>query len=360
MALDSLAGFFSLDIFSQTYAGSSIGQYALFLGVVLAAAILGKAASFFAKVYLRRLAEKTKNNFDDFLIDIIEKPILLVFIIPGLYFGGQFLSLPPEIAPTYFNLIGVLAVFAGVWVSLGIIDGIIRHFVKPFTEKTETKLDDQIIPVVSRTLKIGVIGIALIIIMDSFGYDVTAIIAGLGIGGLAFAFAAKDTIANLFGGASIFAGRQFHVGDIIEIEGVLGIVEEIGIRITKIRDFDGRIISMPNANVANATIKNITSEPSKRIVMVLGLVYSTSLKDMQKALQILAKIVDSHPGCENSPDAHFDEFADSSLNIRFAYKIKDKGNWRVIKHEINLAVMKEFEKAKLEFAYPSQSIYLEK
>ncbi len=346
--------------FNQLYFGNTLEQYFVFLVFIAIGFILGKVAVFIIDNILKRLTAKTKSEIDDILLEIVEKPIPVLVILIFAFFGYQFLTFSPEIDSIFLNLLNVILIVVITLSLVAGIDKLIKAFVVPLTEKTDSKLDDQLIPILTKVSKAIVIVLALVVIFSSFGYDLTAVIAGLGIGGLAFAFAAKETIADAFGGLSLFTSRPFVVGDIIEAAGVMGTVKEIGLRYTRIKDFDKRLIVVPNSKLANAIIKNISSEPEKRVKTKLGLVYSTSTKQMEKALQILKSIAKKHKGVDNDSYARFSGFGDSSLDITFIYYVTDLDNKFDVISEINFEIKKEFEKSKLEFAYPTQTIHLEK
>jgi MscS family membrane protein len=236
----------------------------------------------------------------------------------------------------------------------------VEKILKPMTRKTDSKLDDQLLPILSKSVKVIIWIMAAIIIIRSFGYDVTAILAGLGIGGLAFAFAAQKTIADIFGGISILSSKPFVIGEMIESGGVLGKVEEIGLRTTKIRDLDGRVVTVPNSVIAEEKIKNIDSEPTRKILMNLGLTYDTSTQKIEKAMEIIKKSVNSNRGCQKEPLIFFTEFKDFSLNLLVIYYIADKETWQQVRHEVNMEIKREFDKEKISFAFPTQTVHLQK
>ena len=211
--------------------------------------------------------------------------------------------------------------------------------------------------------KAAILLIALIIILSNFGYDVTALIAGLGIGGLAVAFAAQATIADAFGGLSIFTSKPFVVGDIVKTPDAFGTVEEVGLRYTRIRTLDKRLLVIPNSKVANGIIENVSTEPASRIQLHLGLTYATPAKKIRLAKETILKIIKSNPGCAKDPllaaQVTFSEFKDYNLDIWVIYFV-DKDNWIDVQGQINEAIKEEFEKAKIEFAFPTQTIHLAK
>jgi MscS family membrane protein len=199
--------------------------------------------------------------------------------------------------------------------------------------------------------------------LQVWGINVTALVASLGIGGLAFALAAKDTAANLFGSFSLLADKSIRIGEWIKVSGVEGTVETIGMRTTKIRSFQKSLITVPNHIVANNPIENFSRRGIRRIKMHIGLTYSTNSTQIIKIMADIKKMLKGHEGISQSDSlmVNFDTFGDSSLNI-FIYTFTKTANWAKyleIREDVNLKIMKIVEDNGSSFAFPSQSIYVE-
>ena len=351
-----------LEILAQVYFGNPVLAWIYFFATILIFVLVAKTVMFFTKGFGRRITAKTKSDFDDKLIDIIEEPIVFIIVVVGLLFAYNFLSFSAEINFYFFNVVKLLWIVAGAGLVIRLIDAFLEFFLQPIIGKTKTKYDDQIIQVLSKTLKVLIIVFALLIALDSFGIDIFTFVAGLGIGGLAFAFAAKETIADMFGGISILLSRPFVLGDTIDSNGVIGTVEEISLRQTKVRNLDKRIVVIPNAKMAGAVITNISSAKKRKTVWKLGVTYNTSGKKIEQAKKIITAAINDCKLCDDDPKVAFNEFADSALTILVVFFTKS-GAWADMveaKDEIGLKIKKEFESAKIEFAFPTQTIYLEK
>jgi len=240
----------------------------------------------------------------------------------------------------------------------------VRFIKKLYKKFGRDKLDMfcMLIPILRKTMKVVVICLAAVIALDNFGIDVMTLIAGLGIGGIAFAFAAQRTIADAFGGISLLTSRPFVVGDVIETLGITGTVEEINLRHTRIRNLDKRLVTVSNSDLSNAVIVNITSAPKRKTIWTIGVTYDTSVKKIEQAKKIIINAVKNCDLCDDSPTVAFDGFGDSSLNI-FAMFFTKTGDWPDMvkaKDQVGLEIKKEFEKAKIEFAYPTQTIHVKK
>ncbi len=354
------------DLFlAANYFGSEPGQYGLFLLSIIGFVIGAKIIYYLIKKYGSIIASKTETEFDDVLIIAIEKPLLFAGFIAGAYAGYQFLTVDAVfISSNFMNAIQALIILDIMWFALKIVDGIIAHFVMPLAAKTDSKLDGQFIPVIRKLLKASIIFISALVILSSFGINVLPLLAGLGISGLAIAFAAQKTVEDLFGGLSIFTSKPFVVGDMVKVAGVEGTVESIGLRYTRIRDLEGRLNTLPNSSVAQGLMVNISAEPSRKVSMTLGVTYGTSHEKMQKAIRILENTVKNHPDTDHkNMQITFKDYGDFSLNIGMIYFIKNFQDGEKKFHvmgEINLEIKKQFKKAGIEFAFPTQSIYIGK
>jgi MscS family membrane protein len=347
-------------IASETYFGSTLLGYVLFFAVLCAGALLGRSLGF---VYRRRLqvkAEATETEVDDIILHALGGPVVLLGVIFGVVVGRQFLT-PVEPLQTVLNAsIEIPVVVSVAWVAVRLTDGFIDTYVMEYAEETESKLDDELAPIASRITNIAIVSIAGIVILDSVGYDVTAIIASLGVGGIAVAFASRKTMADVFGGAHILSTKPFLVDDVVDIGGTAGTVEEIGLRTTRIRDFDGRTVTLPNSDIANAEVQNISSEPARRIKSFLGLSYETTPAEMEAALSLAAETANGVDGVdEERTGAWFWEYGESAMRIRLEYYVEADADWKAVKGQVNRDVQRAFADAGLDIAVPARTIRLE-
>ena len=239
-----------------------------------------------------------------------------------------------------------------------IFDAIISEVIMPLTEKSESEFDDQLIPVIRKGIRAIMWVLGIIIGLDNIGIDITAMIAGLGIGGLALALAAQDSIKNIFAGIMIFLDKPFRMKDRIQINGFDGVVEDVGIRSTRIRTLEGRIVTIPNSTFTDNSVINVASQPALKVVLNLGLTYDTDEKGMQKGIDILRQIVaDSSDILTEDCSIGFKDFGDFSLGILFIYYVKPEAHWLDSQNSINMQILKRFNDAGLEFAFPTQTIF---
>jgi MscS family membrane protein len=221
-------------------------------------------------------------------------------------------------------------------------------------------MDDQLIPVIRKGLRAVVWILGILVALNNAGYNVGALLAGLGIGGLALAMAAKDTVANIFGGITIFTDKPFKINDRVKLSGFDGTISEIGIRSTRLKTLEGRIVTIPNSKFTDGMVENVTVEPWRKVVLKLGLVYETSVEKMEKGMDLLREIATNNSDLEDNHIVGFNDFGTSALGIIFIYYIKKGSDILATQTSINLEIMKKFESHGLEMAFPTQTIYTKK
>ena len=347
----------------QTFLDNSLWQYIGFCLALAATFIARVLLKHFLYGWLMKLSERTATEVDDRLLAAIRKPVLFVIIISGFYLALGILTLPtdPVNAPRFIQaLFTSLLIVAAAWFLFSAVDVLDLYF-KRFTEKTESKLDDQLAPIIRRILRIIVVLMALVMIVQNLGYSVSSLLAGLGLGGLAFALAARDSLANMFGSLTIFTDRPFQVGDWVKAGGAEGTVEEVGFRSTRIRTFEKTLITIPNSKVANSAIENMNARSTRRVKITLGLTYDTTADQMEQALEAVREIVRSHPGVDQGYWlVYFTDFGASSLDI-FVYYFSKSTVWAEyleVRQDVNLKIMRKLAGMGLEFAFPSQTVYV--
>ena len=284
-------------------------------------------------------------------------------MVIALVFGVGFplLSFPGRIETVVAVAVRLLAVASGVWFFYRQID-VITDVLQEKADRTDTKLDDQVVPLVRRTLKAFIIVIGGIFILQNLKVDVASLVAGLGLGGLAFALAAKDTIANFFGALTIFVDRPFQIGDWVIIGGEEGTVEDVGFRTTRLRTFYNSVITVPNAKLTGTAIDNMGARQHRRIKCNFGLSLNTPPEKVQAFVEGTRAIIQAHPDTRKEYyHVYLNGIGDSTLNVLFycfvtvptwAEELKDK-------HELFLSVLRLAQDLKVEFAFPTQTLHVE-
>jgi len=345
------------DFFNRTFYNNTVTDWAKAIIIILLAVIIGKITMWIIKTIVKKLTAKTKTKLDDILIDMAEEPLVFAIVLAGISIGLHTLNLSRGLNKVINTAYYILIIFNIAWLINRLFDAFVNEYLSPLVEKSESDFDDQLLPIIRKGVKASIWIIAIIVGLNNAGYDVGAVLAGLGIGGLAFALAAQDSIANLFGGFTIFADKPFKVKDRVKIEGFDGFIQEIGIRSTRLKTLEGRIVTIPNSKFTDRPVENVSSEPSRKIKLNLGLTYDTSDKNMEKAITILKDIIANNPSTEEEHYVSFNAFGDFSLGILLIYYIKHECDILNTQTTINLEILKQFNKNKLEFAFPTQTIY---
>ena len=345
---------------TNTFLNIPLYKFAGALGIFLLFLFFRKIFTLIILKMLKQLASKTKTEIDDNILAIVSNPLKFSFIILGFYLAVLFVGMENETIDKIVRSMIILVIFWLFYDAVAVLEGAIFNFAKKFGKELYREIGNFFI----KTLKIFIFAVGLVAILQEWNINVSAFIASLGLGGLAFALAAKDTAANLFGGLTILADKSLKIDDWIKVGDVEGTVEDIGLRTIKVRTFEKSLVTVPNQIVANNPIENFSRRKIRRIKMRIGLTYSTTKKQMDDILKNIKNMLKSHPGIDKNATmiVNFDQFEDSSLSI-FIYCFTNTANWQKyldIKEDINLKIMDIVEKAGAEFAFPSQSIYVEK
>lgn len=359
------------EFFSKTFYGNSLRDWFVAMAIIMGSFLIAKTLYWLLSTTVKRLTKKSKTRLDDILVDKAEEPVVFALLIAGMWYALSVLTKGDGLELFIDRVYYVLIIFNVTWMLVRTLDALIEEYLAPMVEKSESTLDDQLLPIFRKGSKMAIWILGGILALNNAGYDVGALIAGLGIGGLAFALAAQDLIKNLFGGFTIFVDKPFMVGQRITAAGHDGFVEEIGIRSLRLRTLAGRQVIIPNSDVANDAIENISSEPSRKVVQTLGLTYDMTAENMQKAIDVLKDISEANDNFvenEVATDApkgtkatkkvivSFSGFGDFSMNILFIYYIKPGADILGVQNDVNFRILTEFAKHKLDFAFPTQTI----
>ena len=346
-----------IEFLEKDFYGNSIQNWVISAGIFLGAIIVAKVLYWFIGKYVKKITERTKTNLDDILIDNLEEPVIYGLAIIGFYWGFHRLYFGEQVDAFFDHVFTIIFALNITWLIARVADSLIEEYVVPLVSKTESDLDDQLLPLLRKLLKAIIWAMGIIIGLNNAGFDVMALIAGLGIGGLALALAAQDTVKNIFGGVMILLDKPFKISDRIKMDGFDGMVEEIGIRSTRIRTLEGRLVTIPNMHFSDNAVENVSKEPTRKVVLNLGLTYDTTPEGMQKAMDILKQIILDQTGVQDDCLVSFNTWGDSSMGILFIYYISDMDNLLKVQTAVNMAILKEFNESGLEFAFPSRTVY---
>lgn len=346
---------------NNEWVGLKVWQYIAIFLLLLLGFVLRKIFEFILDNYIRKLTKKTKFTWDDDLLDGVEKPSGFIFLMFFFYVTYTNLQLSVQVN-FYLSRILEVAVSVGVvWFFYNLAD-VFSKYLSVLTSKTENTLDDQLVPMIRKTLRFFIVVMGVIMILQNNGYNVASLIAGLGIGGLAVALAARDTLANFFGSVTIFVDRPFKIGDWIKVGNVEGTVEEVGFRSTRIRTFYNSLVSVPNSSIANADIDNLGLRKYRRFKTTLNLTYSTTPEQMEAFVEGIKAIVKANSHFrQDMYEIHFNAFGPHSLDVLVYvfFKVPDWSTELQQRHNFLLEILRLAKEIGVEFAFPTQTLHVD-
>ena len=354
---DSLPGFFSME-----FAGFALWQ-GLFFGLLLVTGwLVGRAVNWLLKGRLQSWARAVCLSVNLVVFERTRRPMR--WLVTGLFVWWRTpdLLLSVGASSAVLFVCKTLVSLSVVLITMRWIDVFAGVF-KNRADGTETRMDDQLIPLVSRALKLAAMLLGLVWVLENMGVDVGSLVAGLGIGGLAVALAAKDTLANVFGSLTIFGDRPFQIGDWVVLgNGVEGVVEEVGFRSTRVRTFYNSLVTVPNSVVANSQVDNMGKRQYRRFKTTIGVTYDTPPDVLQAFVEGVRAVLAAQPRIRQDVyEVHLRDFGPSSLDI-MVYSFFDVPDWHeelVGRSQVILEIMRLAEDLGVSFAFPSQSLYLE-
>lgn len=349
-----------LQLFDVRTSENTTAHYVIAAAFLVVAVLLRRVVTAIIFARTRKLAARTRSTFDDKLLPALEAPLSTAIVLFGLFAALSVLKLPPETDRA-------ISYGATVAYSLVIFWGLIRTFSALLNHAHEIAVRRNLgiaafMPWIKKTLIAIFAVIGVLMVMQSLGFDVKAILAGLGIGGLAFALAAQDTLANVFGSVVIAIDQPFKTGEFVQIGAHAGTAEDIGLRSTRLRTAGGNLIVVPNKTVAAEAIVNNSRFIRRRVDQVIGLTYDTSAEKMATIVTRIRDIIRAEKEVDSTSIlVYFRDYNASSLDIWIAFNIIDPNFARSmeLRQRVNLAIMREVLAQGLAFAFPSQTVYLE-
>jgi len=327
----------------------------------LLAVLLGKLAGYLSRRVLARVVVRTATHWDDALVERLAAPLTAVWALAAAYVLKLPLGLSEAAHGRVDGALRIAAVVVFFWAGVRAID--LGFQVLAATPRARALgLELGLVPMLRKASKIGVVGMAVIAVLTDLGYPVASLLAGLGIGGLALALAAQKTVENLFGSVSISVDRPFQVGDFVRIEGdLMGTVETLGLRSTRVRTLDRTLVTVPNGKLADQRIETFAARDRCRLFCTLGLVYDTSAEQLRAVLAGVEQVLRGHPRIwPEGISVRFVALAASSLDVEVAawFQTADWNEFQGIRQEVLLAFMEVVEQAGTSFAFPTQTVHL--
>ena len=346
--------------FTDEYLGIEIEQYIGFGLLAIVVTLLHFALLRLITIFVRRRYSGDDLSFWEVERRRLNRGILLVTAGITLLVGFPMLDFDPEIENVVNQIASLVAAVGVLQVAYRAIDIFMDVLARRAT-KTESKLDDSLVPLLRTAVRLFVTFVGLLFVLQNLDINVSSLIAGLGLGGLAIALAAQDTVRNLLGGVTIFADKPFEVGDWVVVDGVEGTVEAVGFRSTRVRTFYNSLISVPNGNLMDSGIDNMGQRRWRRYKTTLGVAYHTKPDQLQAFVEGIRAIIQANPGMrQDYYIVEFHGFGATSLDI-LVYCFIDAEDWNEelrTRHVLNLDIMRLAESLQVEFAFPTQTLHI--
>ncbi len=338
--------------------GNTIETWCISILIFLGAIVIVKLLTLFSKRILKPFINRTANKLDDIIYYSLEPPIKFAVILLGIWIAIHRLVYPDDFVEIVDKTYRILIILDITWIFARLFGGLLQNYRGLKVNGQLTKM----MPVIKRAILVIVWILGIVMALSNIGVNISALLGTLGIGGIAFALAAQDTVKNVFGAFTIFTDKPFSIGDTINVNGFEGTVVDVGVRSTKIQGYDRRITTFPNYKITDASIINISSEPMRRVTVKLGLTYDTTYEKMKEALDILRTIPQRIDYVSTNPSditAYFSDYTDSALVITYFYYIEKKGDLLKVMSDMNIEILASFNKAKLNFAFPTRTIHIQ-
>ena len=342
------------------FLGNPLWQYLatlIYLGLAFA---VSKLLDYLVRTRLQAWAAKTTNQWDDLVVRLVDGPVKVVSFVVLLNVGLQLFDWPAAVEDYLSRGMLIAVAFSVVYVLLRTIDAAMGLWKGRLKDDGDRAFNVHFVDLVGKGAKAVLCVVALLTLLQNLGVNITAILGSVSVLGLALGLAAQDTVANLFGAVSVFLDRPFKVGDRIQVGGnVDGMVEQIGLRATRVRTLDGFLVTVPNKSVGNNTVTNITARPTVRVILDYGLTYDTPAARVREASRILNEIFRGHPKTSDV-NVHFNRFGDFHLNLNVVWicGATEWKEWTAILQDLQLQVKERFDAEKLEFAFPTRTVHV--
>ena len=346
------------NIMNQLYLNNTVYDYLISLTLFIAAVIVLKIVRAVFVKRIKALAEKTTTTIDDFLVDAVSGKLIPVLYFAAFYLSIQRLVLGESVAVWVKTIVVIIITV----LSIRFLVMLVKYGVESFWQKKGKEPGQAEAPSAILTIvRIILWTIALIIILDNMGVKITALVTGLGIGGIAIALAAQAVLVDLFSYFTIFFDRPFQIGDFIVVGEYKGTVEHIGIKTSRICSLGGEELVFSNTDLTNSRLKNYKRMQKRRVVFQIGVTYDTTIANIKEIPSIVKKIINSIADTEFNR-THFFSYGDFSLHFEIVFYVinNDYIKYMDIREKINISIMEEFEKRGIAFAFPTQTLHIEK
>jgi MscS family membrane protein len=331
--------------FTFVFLGNTVKQWIITAACILGGLLAGKICTFLAAGVLKAVGKKANRPVNDFASSVLRRPLFLLIFFAGIAIGFQELALPATVRLWTNRVLDSLFIIIIAWALTRSIDSVISRYVRPGGQESDSLSAgkvSKIQPLLRNFFGILVWVIAGALILRTFGYNVSALMAGLGLGGAALALASKDTLSNFFGSITVFVDKPFRINDRIKIGDYDGFITEMGIRSSKLRTPENRIVFIPNSLFASQPIENISAAPNTKVVQPLRFLNENNPEKIEKGLAILKEIAGGS-GLEGSPSAGLTAVGGRICHANFVYYVSRRANYAETVNRVNLEILRRFQ-----------------
>jgi small-conductance mechanosensitive channel len=342
---------------TDTFYGNPLQTWLIAVAVTIGALIALRVVEQVLIVRIEQLTRRTNTNIDDAVIGALRKTKLLYLVIVSIFVGSVWLSLPEDLRSVFWRVTIVATIIqAGIWLSTAL-----QIWLENYRKDETDGANRMTMNALSLLGRIGLWATVLLLILDNLGIDVTALVAGLGIGGIAIALAVQNVLSDLFASLSIVLDKPFIPGDFIVVGDMAGSVEHIGVKTTRIRSISGEQLVFSNADLLSSRIRNFGRMSERRVVFSIGVTYQTAADTLERVPGLIRAAIESQDRARFDR-SHFASYGDSALNFETVYYVEspDYATHMDILQAVNLELYRCFEAEKIEFAYPTQTLFIEK
>tara|TARA_Y100000310_G_scaffold334233_1_gene413523 strand:- start:56235 stop:57296 length:1062 start_codon:yes stop_codon:yes gene_type:complete len=338
-------------------------KYVQAILIILVFYILSHITTYILKKFVKKITDKTKTKIDDLILEKSYKPFVWSLIIIGFKIGITRLALSEKVQGIFQHLFNSIITILIIYLLYVIVQILLESWGQAFAQKTKSTLDDDLLPLLHKVVKVIFVILGAFFVLGEWKVDITGLLAGVGVAGLAIGFAVKDSLANIFGGISIILDKAFKVGDVIQTSGGdTGTVTDIGLRSTRIRTWDNELLIIPNGELANNKIQNFKQpDESVRAIVQFGVEYGSNVGKVKKVvkacLKTLPEVIKTG---DKAPAVQFMEMGDSSLNFRATFWVKSFNERFGTKEKATCLIYETLNKSKVGIPFPTRTIYMKK
>ncbi len=346
-------------LFETNAGGATIADYMKALIISAAGILIVFVFNRIILKWIKKKAAETETKLDDVIVALVEKIMPLLYFA-AVYFGFNSVSL----GDTADAVVDKAGIIISTLVGLNFLSKFTEEVLKifwPVQNAEDAEQEKKNLSGVMVVINVLIWVIGIIVLMDNLGYKVSTIVAGLGIGGIAVALAAQAVLGDLFAYFSILFDKPFRIGDVISVNGITGTLETIGIKTARIRNLRGEEVIIPTSDLTKSMVNNFKKMHERRVVASIGVIYGTPSEKLRKIPEIIKDIITNHTDVRFDR-AHFASYGDYSLNFEIVYYVlsPDYAKFMDIQQEVNLKIYEAFEREKIEFAYPTSTVYVKK